>query len=58
MDDDSPTWRVGQRVTRKNGDEPGTVVSVADKIKVKWDGGATSYFGLRRLVNVRLVPSN
>lgn len=41
---DRSTWLVGQRVARKNADERGTVIEVNGKIKVKWDGGRTSYF--------------
>jgi hypothetical protein len=38
------TWQVGQRVSRKNTAEFGTVVKINGSIKVKWDGGRTSYF--------------
>ena len=36
--------REGQRVCRMTTDELGTVVEADGKIKVKWDGGRTSYF--------------
>jgi hypothetical protein len=38
------TWQIGQRVSRKSTDELGTVVEINGSIKVRWDGGATSYF--------------
>jgi hypothetical protein len=38
------TWRVGQRVARKDSEERGTVTEQDGSIKVKWDGGRTSYF--------------
>jgi hypothetical protein len=38
------TWQVGQRVIRKDDEELGTVVETDGSIKVKWDGGSTSYF--------------
>jgi hypothetical protein len=38
------TWRVGQRVSRKDTEELGTVVEIDGSIKVKWDDGSTSYF--------------
>jgi hypothetical protein len=53
-------WRVGQRVARKNSDELGTIVEAdAQKVKVKWDGGKTSYFRIDKLGNVKLAePPN
>src|SRR5947209_19357233 len=36
------TWRIGQRVARKDTKELGTVTETDGKIKVKWDTGATS----------------
>jgi hypothetical protein len=36
---DRATWRVGQRVIRKNTEELGTVVEIDGSIKVKWDLG-------------------
>ena len=49
-------WRVGQRVERKDGAEQGTVVAVDETIKVKWDGGATSYFRRGEWEKLRLMP--
>ncbi len=48
------TWQVGQRVQRKNTNELGTVVSVDGQVKVKWDGGRTSYFRHAERANVQL----
>jgi hypothetical protein len=47
-------WRAGQRVSRKDTEELGTIVEANGKIKVKWDGGRTSYFRRRLPANVRL----
>jgi hypothetical protein len=38
------TWQVGQRVSPIDTEELGTVVKINGSIKVKWDGGRTSYF--------------
>jgi predicted nucleic acid-binding Zn ribbon protein len=48
-------WRVDQRVTRKNGDEFGTVTEVGrdGTVKVNWDSGRTSYYDPYRSANVR-----
>ena len=54
MGDDYPSWRVGQRVRRKDSEELGTVVSSNGNIKVKWDNGATSYFKRGQPAKVRL----
>ena len=48
------TWHVGQRVSRKNTEELGTVVKVNGSIKVKWDGGSTSYFRHGNPGNIQL----
>src|SRR4051794_16283906 len=40
---DAAKLRAGQRVVRKTTDELGTVIEANDEIKVKWDGGRTSY---------------
>jgi hypothetical protein len=48
-------WRVGKRVSRKDAEEFGTVVEANDEIKVKWDGGRTSYFRRDQPANVRSV---
>ena len=37
-------WRKGQRVCRNGTDILGTIVAANGQIKVKWDGGRTSYF--------------
>jgi hypothetical protein len=51
-------WRVGKRVARQNSDELGTIVAVdAEKVKVKWDRGRTSYYRPDKPGNVRLVGS-
>jgi hypothetical protein len=34
----------GQRVERKDTDESGTVTKANGEVKVKWDGGKTSYY--------------
>jgi hypothetical protein len=53
-------WCVGQRVARKNSNELGTIVEAdAQKVKVKWDRGETSYFRLDKPGNVKLAePPN
>jgi hypothetical protein len=49
-------WRVGQRVVRKDSDENGTVLEVdRGTVKVKWDGGRTSYFRPDTPGNVQLA---
>jgi hypothetical protein len=48
------SWRVGQRVSRKNTEEVGTVVENDGQIKVRWDGGRTSYFRHGETANVKL----
>lgn len=37
-------FHVGDRVSRKDGSERGTVIEADGQTKVKWDGGRTSYF--------------
>jgi hypothetical protein len=54
---DAATLRVGQRVCRKTTDELGTVTAANGEVKVKWDGGQTSYFRRDKLANVRLYPA-
>jgi hypothetical protein len=51
--EDSTTWQVGQRVSRKKSDELGTVVEADGEVKIKWDGGRTSYFRRGVPANVR-----
>src|SRR5438309_484996 len=48
------TWHVGQRVSRKNTQELGTVVENNGSIKVNWDAGRTSYFRHSEAANVKL----
>ena len=43
-------WQLGRRVSRSTTNEQGTVVETGPSIKVRWDGGGTSYF--------RLLPAN
>jgi hypothetical protein len=51
--EDSTNWQVGQRVSRKNSDELGTIVEANGEVKIKWDGGRTSYFRRGMPANVR-----
>src|SRR5437667_11229569 len=53
------TWHIGQRVSRKNTRELGTVVENNGSMKVKWDAGRTSYFRHSEAANVKLkdVPA-
>jgi len=51
---ESAGWRAGRRVSRKDSAERGTVVEVNPEIKVKWDGGRTSYFRRDKPANVKL----
>jgi hypothetical protein len=44
---------IGHRVTRKDSDESGTVVDANGQIKMKLDGGGTSYFRRGEPGNVR-----
>lgn len=52
------TWRVGQRVQRKNSAELGIVAEADGQIKVKWDSGSTSYFRHGKEANVQLEPKD
>lgn len=49
--------QVGRRVARKDGEERGVIVEVDQlgTIKVRWDGGRTSYYRLDRPSNVKLA---
>ena len=47
-------WPVGQRVSRKDTQELGTVIGNNGSIKVKWDAGRTSYFRHGEAANIRL----
>lgn len=55
---DAAALRVGQRVSRKTTDEHGTVTGAAGLVKVKWDGGRTSYFVRGKPAHVRLLEPN
>jgi hypothetical protein len=50
-------WQEGRRVSRKDTGELGTIVETNGNIKVKWDGGRTSYFRRNIPANVRLKPT-
>jgi hypothetical protein len=53
---DRSAWTVGQRVTRKDSDELGAVVEVyLGVVKVRWDGGSTSYYRPGEPGNVKLA---
>jgi hypothetical protein len=49
--------QTGQRVSRKDTDELGTVVEADGHIKIKWDGGETSYFRRGKAANVQSKKS-
>ena len=53
---DRATWQVGQTVSSNSSDELGTVVKINGSIKVKWDGGSTSYFRHGTPGNIQLKP--
>jgi hypothetical protein len=48
-----PNFRVGQRVSREDAEELGTVIETGDMIKVKWDRGRTSYYHRNKPANVK-----
>ena len=48
------TWPVGQRVSRKDSEELGTVTKTNGSLKVRWDGGRTSYFRHGTQANIQL----
>ena len=50
------SWLVGQRVSRKDTEEHGTVVETMPVLKVKWDLGRTSYYRRDRAGNVMKLP--
>lgn len=50
-------WFVGQRVSRRDSDERGTIVETLPRLKVKWDGGRTSYFNRDESGNVTKVTA-
>jgi len=51
------TWPVGQRVSRKTTHELGTVIEHDGEIKVKWDGGKTSYYRHGQDADVELAEA-
>jgi hypothetical protein len=51
-------WRVGERERRKDTNDQGTIAETNNKIKIKWDSGATSYFEREKPGNVRLIKPN
>jgi len=51
---DRDTWRIGQRVSRIDSEDLGTVVQTNGSIKVKWDAGSTSYFRHGEPANIKL----
>ena len=55
-DVDKINWRNGQRVERVDSNEQGTVMQEGANVKVRWDGGATSYFKSGKAGNVKLAP--
>ncbi|VIO71468.1 hypothetical protein CI1B_36520 [Bradyrhizobium ivorense] len=54
---DRSAWHIGQRVSCKNHDELGIVVEVNGQVKVRWDGGRTSYFSHDDKANVEIAPA-
>ncbi len=51
---DRAIWRVGVRVIRNDTEEFGTIVDADGEIKVKWDGGRTSYYRRQAPTDIRL----
>jgi hypothetical protein len=49
------SWLIGQRVSRKDGGELGTVIETLPRLKVKWDRGRTSYFPRHHSANVKNI---
>lgn len=47
--------QVGQRVSREDSGEMGTIVEVNGEIKVKWDSGRTSYYRRKKPAKIELV---
>jgi hypothetical protein len=55
---DRSSWKVDQRVARRDSDELGVVVDVdRSVVKVKWNCGRTSYFRPEMPANVRLADN-
>ena len=50
------TWPADPRVCRRDTREFGTVIEIGVQIKVRWDGGKTSYFRCGQESNVQLEP--
>jgi len=50
------TWPVVLRVSRKDTQELGTVVEHDGEVKMKWDGGKTSYYRHGQQANIGLKP--
>jgi hypothetical protein len=48
------SWKVGERVVRRDSEEQGTI-SESSPIKINWDSGATSYYDREKPGNVRLI---
>jgi hypothetical protein len=48
-------WRTGERVFRKDTEEQGTISEANNQIKVKWDGGKTSYYHRKTPANLQLI---
>jgi hypothetical protein len=55
--EDRVNWRVGQRVSRKDSRQLGTVIEKDGTIKVKWDDGRTSYYRHKTPGNVKKAPA-
>ena len=52
---DAAELRTGQRVSRKDTGELGTVVEADGEVKVKWDSGRTSYYRRKKPAKIELV---
>lgn len=51
--------RKGQRVTRLDSDEKGTIAEAStSEVKIRWDGGGTSYFRPGARSNMKLVEAD
>jgi hypothetical protein len=56
---DRAAWRIGQRVSRRRGQELGTITEINGKVKVKWDGGRKAFLGpMTRARHVRFTPES
>jgi hypothetical protein len=55
---DRANWRLGQRVSRRDNEELGTVIEISGAaLKVKWDDGSTSYYRAYSPGNVKLAET-